>query len=101
MIKHVVMIKLKDEAEGKSKEEHAVALKGMLEDLKEPISQIVHIEAGINLVPSARSYDICLISDFHSLDDLNIYRKHPVHQKVLDYIGVVSDSIVAVDYGYA
>lgn len=37
MIKHIVMWKLKDEAEGNSKAENAQIIKNSLEDLKEKL----------------------------------------------------------------
>ena len=48
MVKHIVMWKLKEEAEGKTKKENAEIIKSSLESLKNKISEIVEIEVGIN-----------------------------------------------------
>ncbi|AET68669.1 Stress responsive A/B Barrel Domain-containing protein [Desulfosporosinus orientis DSM 765] len=58
MIKHIVMWKLKEFAEGKSRTENARILKIILEGLKNSIAQIRHIEVGININPSEDSYDV-------------------------------------------
>ena len=49
MIKHIVMWKLKDEAEGNSKDENAKIIKNSLEDLKGKINEIVDIEVVIDV----------------------------------------------------
>ena len=60
MIKHIVMWKLKDEAEGNSKAENAKIIKNSLEDLKGKINEIVNIEVGIDVNKSEQAYDVVL-----------------------------------------
>ena len=60
MIKHIVMWKLKDEAEGNSKDENAKIIKNSLEDLKGKINEIVDIEVGIDVNKSEQAYDVVL-----------------------------------------
>lgn len=98
MIKHIVMWKLKDNAEGKDKLENARIIKEELEALTKDIKEIVNIEVGINIVEDAGAYDLVLYSEFANQDDLNIYQKHPAHVKVAEYIGKVRESRVVVDY---
>ncbi len=62
MIKHIVMWKLKDEAEGNSKAENAKIIKNSLEDLKGKINEIVHLEVGIDVNKSEQAYDVVLYS---------------------------------------
>ncbi len=45
-----------------------------------------------------RSYDLALTAKFDSLEDLQAYNDHPVHQEVLKYIAQVKDVSIAVDY---
>ncbi|MDZ5034700.1 Dabb family protein [Clostridium perfringens] len=68
MIKHIVMWKLKDEAEGNSKAENAKIIKNSIEDLKEKINEIVDIEVGIDVNKSDQAYDVVLYSTFNSLE---------------------------------
>lgn len=98
MIKHIVMWKLKDNAEGKSKLENAKFIKEGLEALKADIKEILSIEAGINIVEDPGAYDLVLYSVFESKEDLNIYQKHPQHVKIAEYIGKVREARVVVDY---
>ncbi|KRU28380.1 stress responsive A/B barrel domain-containing protein [Clostridium sporogenes] len=49
MIKHIVMWKLKEFAEGKSKLENANIIKINLEDLKHRIDEVKLIEVGVNI----------------------------------------------------
>ena len=98
MIRHIVMWKLKDFAEGCSKEENAAKIKAMLEELKGKIGQIVSLEVGINAIPSAMAYDAVLISEFESEQKLEEYQKHPEHVKVSGFVAKVRESRAVVDY---
>ncbi len=98
MIKHIVMWKLKDSARGVSKEENAMELKSVLEDLKSKIDVIKEIEVGIDFNKSAAAYDVALYSVFDSRDDLQTYQKHPEHVKVVDFVNEIRDERVVVDY---
>jgi hypothetical protein len=98
MIKHIVCFKLKETAEGASKTDNALKIKSLLEALPKTIPQIKLMEVGINVVPSDAAYDVALYSAFSSIDDLNIYLKHPDHIKAADFVGKVRESRVVVDY---
>lgn len=99
MIKHIVFFNLVDEAEGKTKMEHALHIKRELEALANVIPQIKKIEVGINHPETPQSnWDISLYSEFESLEDLDIYQEHPEHKKVGAYIGKVRTDRACVDY---
>ncbi|MBN1892574.1 MAG: Dabb family protein [Clostridiales bacterium] len=98
MIVHVVVWKLKDFAEGRTKTENAQIMKENLENLKNKIDQIRHIEIGINISNSEYAYDLLLYSEFDSIEDLADYRKHPDHLKEVEYIGKVVEKSAVVDY---
>ncbi|NLM34514.1 MAG: Dabb family protein [Clostridiales bacterium] len=98
MIKHIVMWKLKEFAEGKSKLENAQIIKSDLEALKDKIEQIKYIEVGININESEQAYDVVLYSEFNSMEDLNTYQNHPEHVKVAEFVGKVREARVVTDY---
>ena len=98
MIKHIVMWKLKDSARGNSKDQNALELKSVLEDLKNKISVIKQIEVGINFNKSSAAYDVVLYSEFNSQQDLQAYQKHPDHVKVVDFVNEIRDDRAVVDY---
>ncbi len=98
MIKHIVMWKLKNFAEGNDRKHNALKMKKDLEALKTKIPVIRSIEAGINFLPSDAAYDIVLYSEFENEKDLDMYQKHPEHLKVADFVSKVRESRVVVDY---
>jgi hypothetical protein len=98
MIKHIVMFRLKDEAEGSSKRENALKIKDILDALPHKIKQIKLYEVGINFADSPSAADISLISGFVNIKELNEYREHPDHQKALEFILKVIDESRVVDY---
>lgn len=98
MIKHIVMWKLKEEAEGKTKAENALELKKRLEALKAEIVEIKEIEVGLNICDSDQAYDVVLNSVFEDEASLERYQKHPKHLAVGSFIGKIREERVVVDY---
>ena len=98
MLKHIVLFKLKERAEGASKEENARKIKRDLEALAGKIPQLRHMEVGINCIPGEAAYDVAIYAEFADEKDLSIYMKHPEHVKVADFVGKVRESRVVVDY---
>ncbi|APH20129.1 Dabb family protein [Clostridium botulinum] len=98
MIKHIVMWRLKEFAEGKSKLENANIIKINLEDLKHRIDEVKLIEVGVNINNSQQAYDVVLYSEFENLDDLNLYQNHPDHVKVGEFINKVKEDRIVIDY---
>jgi len=98
MIKHIVMWRLKEFANGVNKEENARKLKSHLESLKSKIKEIKRIEVGINIKSSDAASDVVLYSEFDSMDDLEAYQRHPEHMKVVDFVNEIRLERRAVDY---
>lgn len=98
MIKHIVMWKIKENVEGRSKLENGKLVKDRMEALKNEIKEIINIEVGLNIVEAEQAYDIALYSEFASLEDLNIYQKHPAHLEVVKFAGQFLESRVVIDY---
>lgn len=102
MIRHVVMWKLKEEAEGASKEKNAEKMKLILEGLKVNIDEIKSVEVGINITDedgeAGSAFDVVLISDFESELDYTMYTRNSHHKKAIDFINSVIDKRHFVDY---
>ena len=98
MIKHIVMWKLKNFAEGTSKEENALLVKSKLEGLKKKIKGIKVLEVGFNINKSPSSYDVVLYAEFENTEDLNRYKTHPEHKKVGDFVTKIRLERKSVDY---
>jgi hypothetical protein len=98
MIKHLVMFKLKEFAEGGDKARNLQKLKDDLEALEGKIDEIRFFEVGTNLDGSDAAYDLALCSEFESMETLRSYQRHPEHQKVANFVKQACQSRVVVDY---
>jgi len=98
MINHIVMIKLKPFSGKEEKLEKANEIKKALEALPALIKEIKFYEVGLNIIESERASDIVLLSKFDNLEDLDTYRVHPEHQKVVTLIGEYAEKVTASDY---
>lgn len=94
MIKHIVFTKFETPAE------HAPEASRQLLALKDRIPQIRTIETGIDFKHSERSFDLALIVTFDSKEDLEVYDKHPEHEKVRAYIKAHRTATATVDFEY-
>lgn len=100
MINHVVLFKLKDFASEAEKKDVLNQFETQLLNLKTHIPQLQYIEVGKNHQLQAASYDLCLISHFDNLADLDIYRVHPEHLKVVEFVKNITVDRAAVDYEF-
>lgn len=96
MVKHIVMWKLKENANGENKKTNAIKMKKMLESLQGVVPGAYKMEVGINYNPGG--YDVVLYSEFNDHDALEGYQVHSEHVKVQEFVHqVISDRVVA-DY---
>ena len=97
MVKHIVMFKLKDTL---SKEEKLVVMKDFkaaIEALPAQIDVIRKIFVGFN-INEAEQWDICLESEFDSLDDVKVYAAHPAHVAAAGILKDAKQDRACVDY---
>lgn len=94
MIAHIVLFKLKEP----TPERMAEAREKLL-SMEGKIPMLRHLEVGVDMVRSERSFDIALYTHFDSMDDLTAYQVAPYHAEVIvPYMKSVSAAIHAVDY---
>ncbi len=93
MITHIVLFKLV-----RSDEKSIEAARAALAGLRGQIPQLRHLEVGVNIVPTERSYDLGLVARFDSLADLQSYQDHPLHVEVVKFLQGNRQSTVSVDY---
>ncbi|NTW10585.1 MAG: Dabb family protein [Chlorobiaceae bacterium] len=98
MIKHIVIWKLKDFAEGNHREANAAIVKQGLESLLGRIPGMTVIEIGFDFSRSETSGDIVLYSEFHGREALEAYQKHPEHLALKDFIVSVTQERRVADY---
>lgn len=94
MITHIVFFKL-----AAPTDEALAATKAKLLSMNGKIDILRHLEVGMDVIHSERSYDIALVTKFDSMDDLQAYQVHPYHAgEVLPHMKSVCSSSAAVDY---
>lgn len=98
MLKHIVMWRFVDGAEGKSRLEHARWMKEHLEALVGVVPQIRSMEFGVNCNTSKTAYDAVLISVFDNKEAMEEYKVHPAHVVVSEYCKRVRESRVDIDF---
>jgi hypothetical protein len=100
MINHIVLFKLQTYNSESEKQDVIGSIEDALLGLKDKITELKHIEVGVNYELAAKSYDICLITHFESIQQLDCYRVHPEHIKVAELIGQHAVERAAVDFEF-
>ena len=98
MIRHIVMFRLKEFAEGSQKMAAANEVKTRLDELPLKINLIRKYKAGIDVRKLDWSFDIVLEMDFDSLSDLDTYTIHPAHQDFVAFNKNYSVGKACIDY---
>ena len=100
MINHVVLFKLKEYSSVEEKKEVLDQFEAKLLALKGLIAELKFIEVGKHYLIDSPSYDLSLITHFDSIEDLDVYRVHPEHLKVVDFVKEITVDRAAVDYEF-
>ncbi len=98
MIKHIVMWKLKDFAEGKDRAANALEMKRRLDECARLSAGTLAFEVAIAQPGLEATYDVVLYSEFTDRAALAEYSDHPVHQAVKPFIGAVRSERQCMDY---
>ncbi|NPA88368.1 Dabb family protein [Caminibacter pacificus] len=91
MIRHVVIFKTKEDAP-------LLEFKKRIENLKNFIPEIKHIEVGVDIRYDKNPSDFCVITEVENIKDLDIYAKHPKHLEVIEFIKPYVIERRVVDY---
>ena len=95
------MFEFLDEAGGRTREENVAITKAMLDALPAKIPQIVASTVELNSKKADSSnWDLVLISDFNSFEDLKAYQLHPDHVAVGTFMRPVRRARACVDYEF-
>jgi hypothetical protein len=94
MFKHVVMWQLKNRNDLTARQEMIRRLKL----LETEIPQLRRLEIGLDMLQLPASADILLITEFDSQQDYLVYRDHPGHRAVVNFINSVTSERRVVDY---
>jgi heme-degrading monooxygenase HmoA len=98
MIRHIVIWKLKENANGNTKIQNAAMIKNKLEALAGRIPGIIKMEVGFDISGTEESGDIVLYSEFESKETLESYQVHPEHKAVMPFVKEARSERRLVDY---
>jgi hypothetical protein len=101
VIKHIALFNLKDEHEGRSKNENLQAILNNVGRLKNDVPINKRIEASQQLerdrtIPWAA--DLAVYVEFDSVEDYDSYVAHPIHQECAAFAASVSDHVEGITY---
>ena len=94
MIRHVVMIKFKPEIATDDR----MQVLARLHALPEQIDLLRIWSFGLDQMHLPRSYDLAVVADFTSLDEVRAYRAHPAHIEMAAFIDTLTEHIHSVDF---
>ncbi len=97
MVRHIVLFKLNPSLSLETRQQAALSFKAAIEALPAVIPQIQDIQVGLNINPQ-EEWDIALVGDFLSLEDVATYSAHPSHLKAASLLKDVRQSRSCVDY---
>ena len=100
MIQHIVLFKLNEFENEDLKALVRNKIKQALLALKDKIEVLRFIQVGQNYELMSSSYDIALITHFETLVDLEIYRVHPEHLKVVELIKANTSGRAVIDFEF-
>lgn len=98
MLKHIVMLKLKEEFSPEEKEQNLLKFKEMLENLVDLIPELKSMEVGLNVSAKPSAFDLVLTSEFEDEGALDTYRVHPEHVTVVEFMKKITEKTAVVDY---
>jgi quinol monooxygenase YgiN len=98
MIKHIVMWKLKDHAEGADRATNAIEVKRRLDQCATLSPGTLAFEVVLAQPGLEATYDVVLYSEFTDRAALEAYLEHPVHVAVKPFIGAVRSERQCMDY---
>ena len=100
MVKHIVMFRFMEQADGRSKAENIQIAKNMLEKLQGVVPTLKSSEVQVNDGSNPTNYDLILIADYDNYSDLAEYIVHPAHKAVGEFMKKVRLDRACVDYEY-
>ena len=98
MLKHIVMWKLKEQAEAADKATNALKMKALLDACANLVPGMHAFEVAIAKAGLEATYDVVLYSEFESSAVLAAYQKHPDHVALKPFFAAVVEGRQCMDY---
>ncbi|MBR3298007.1 MAG: Dabb family protein [Clostridia bacterium] len=90
ILKHLVIWRFREEAEGKTREENMRLVADALRALVGVAPTLLSLEVGEDVLHSEQSGDMALVCEFKSIEDMHAYRDFPPHAEISAYIKKVA-----------
>jgi hypothetical protein len=98
MIKHIVMWKIKEFAEGNDKETNIAIAKEKLTVVVNKLPQVKFFEFGRCIRSGEMCFDVALVMEFETEEDLQSYLQDPDHKAVSAFVSKIREERAVVDY---
>jgi hypothetical protein len=98
MLKHIVMWKLKDHAEGADRATNAVRLKALLDACDGLVPGLLKLEVAVAEAGLEATCDVVLYAEFADKAALDAYQEHPQHVALKPFVLAVRESRQCMDY---
>lgn len=98
MLKHIVMWKLKEEAEGADRAANARRMKELLDACAGVVPGILKFEVALAQPGLEATYDVVLYSEFADRAALDAYQEHPQHVALKPFVVAVREARQCMDY---
>lgn len=99
MLRHLVLWKLKPEADGRTAAQNGLIMKQRLLTLRQKIPEIKAMNVALNMSQSAyANYDAVLDLLFDDYQALERYQTHPTHIELAGWIATIREERASVDY---
>jgi len=93
MVKHIVFFKLQDNSP-----QNKEAIKERIMSMQGKIDYLRHLEVGVNFSPEERAFDLALVSEFDTKEDLARYAIDPIHVEIVNFLKSINALTKVVDY---
>lgn len=100
MIRHIIMFKFTNITDENDRSEKAQRIEKTFGPLKSKIDIIKSYRIGINSKKTDFSYDVAIISEYATWEDLDTYINHPEHQKAIRLCIDIQKEKAIVDYEF-
>ena len=98
MLKHIVMWKFKDHAEGADKAANLLKAKALLDACADIAPGTLRFEVAIAQSGLECTYDLVLYTEFEDREALDAYQHHPRHEALKPFIAAVRAERQCMDY---
>lgn len=99
MLRHIVMYKFLEEAQGRSREENLRIAAELAAVMEREIPQLKAFQCGIGSAEAkASNYDVVLVCDMEGFEALAEYKLNAAHKAFGTHCHAVSSDRAAIDY---